>query len=219
VPTDFIILIISLMAANQCPEGMVKVPRHDACIDKYEWPNVKGQKPEVGLSAIPSAWDKGIVKNAKQLCESVGKRVCTMEEWIASCRGPRGSDYPFGSKLPDPLRTTADAAPCNYAQPFTDPIEKEIWKRNPEEFARLDKRDPSGTRGCVSASGAEDMMGNCEEWVSCPSYMNKNGWCLAGRYWSEPYKCNRMSAGHDPGWHYYDTCGRCCSSLDIVPSQ
>lgn len=214
--TDFIIFLIALMAANQCPDGMVKVPRHQSCIDRFEWPNVKGQKPAVGLSAIPSVWDKNRkgIFNAKQLCENVGKRVCTMEEWIASCRGPRGSDYPFGSRLPDPLRTPADKTPCNYAQPFTDPIEKKIWERDPEEFARLDKREPSGARGCVSASGAEDMMGNVEEWVACPSYMNKNGWCLAGRYWSEAYKCNRMSAGHDPQWWYYQSGTRCCLSLE-----
>jgi len=213
---DLVILIIALMMASPCPEGMVKVPRHDTCMDKYEWPNVKGQKPEIGLSGLPSVWDeqRGIVKNAKQRCESVEKRVCNMEEWIAACRGPRGSDYPFGSRLPDLIRTTPDEARCNYAQPFIRPNEKKIWMRDPKEFARLDQRDPSGARGCVSASGAEDMMGNVEEWITCPTWMNKTGWCLAGRYWSEAYKCNKMAAGHAPTWFYYESGTRCCISLE-----
>lgn len=211
---ELIVFVISLMV-SQCPEDMVKVPKHNTCIDRYEWPNVKGQKPEIGLSGVPAEWDtqKGLVKNAKQLCESVGKRPCDMDEWVASCRGPRGSDYPWGSVLPDLLRTIPAKAKCNYAQPFTDPIEAKIWKRDPQEFERLDKRDPSGTRGCVSASGAEDMMGNVEEWVTCPSYMTKSGWCLAGRYWSEAYKCNKMAAGHDPRWWYYETGTRCCLTI------
>lgn len=211
---QLIIFIVALMT-SPCPPDMVKVPKHNACIDKYEWPNIKGQKPEVGLSGLPNIYDekRGIIKNAKQLCESVGKRPCDMDEWIESCRGPRGSDYPWGNVLPDLLRTIPSKAKCNYAQPFTDPIEMEVWRRNPKEFERLDKRDPSGTRGCVSASGAEDMMGNVEEWVVCPSYMTKSGWCLAGRYWSEAYKCNKMAAGHDPGWWYYESGTRCCLTI------
>lgn len=198
-----------------CPLGMVKVPKHESCIDKYEWPNIKGQKPEIGLSGIPAEWDtqRGLIKNAKQLCESVGKRPCDMEEWVAACRGPHGSDYPWGSVLPDLLRTIPAQAKCNYAQPFTDPVESKLWKRDPEEFKRLDKRDPSGTRGCVSASGAEDMMGNASEWMTCPSYMTKSGWCLTYSYWSRSSKCDRIITGHDPRWWYYESGTRCCFTI------
>jgi formylglycine-generating enzyme len=208
-------IITAILMALSCPDGMVKVPKMNTCIDKYEWPNIKGQKPEFGLSGEPSTWDKqkGLVKNIRQLCESVGKRPCSMNEWINSCRGPRGSDYPWGHRIPGTFGLTPDKAKCNYAQPFTDPIEMKIWARDPKEFARLDKRDKSGTRGCVSASGAEDMTGNLEEWVTCPKYMSKNNWCLVGRYWSELRRCNQVVTNHDPTWFGYSTGGRCCLPL------
>ncbi len=39
-------------------------------------------------------------------------------------------------------------------------------KTRPEEIARLDQRDPSGTReSCVSPYGVHDMTGGVDEWV------------------------------------------------------
>jgi sulfatase modifying factor 1 len=201
-----------LSIALTCPSGMVPVAKTGTCIDKYEWPNKKGKLPTIALSGIQSEFDKrdGIVMDAESMCASVGKRVCEHEEWIAACRGPRGSDYPFGYKLPK--ITKQEEAPCNYAKPYTEPDGMKVFLRDPKELARLDKRDPSGSRGCVSASGAEDMMGNVEEWIRCPG-ISRHKWCLAGRYWSEPLPCYRILTGHTPNWHWYTTGTRCCLSL------
>jgi len=155
--------------------------------------------------------------DAESLCASVGKRMCELEEWVPSCRGKGGTDYPFGRKLPK-RRPSAKDAPCNYAQWFREPDEMRVWERDPDEMARLDQSDPAGARGCVSGGGAEDMMGNAEEWIRCPSWMSSNCsggacYCLAGRYWSDAVPCQKMVAGHDPSWHYYETGFRCCSDL------
>lgn len=208
------VLLLSL--ALSCPADMVFVGKTNTCVDRYEWPNQKGALPSIAMSAIPSNFDKrdGVTLNAEQLCASVGKRTCDHEEWIAACRGPRGSDYPFGYKLPK--IKSADEAPCNYAENFIEPDGYKVFSRDPRELARLDQRDPSGARGCISASGAEDMMGNVEEWIRCPG-ISRNGWCLAGRYWSEPYPCYRINAGHAPDWHYYETGFRCCMTPKSEP--
>ena len=48
------------------------------CIDKYEWPNVAGERPEV-MNRFHQAQVK---------CAAVGKRMCTESEWSFACEGP-----------------------------------------------------------------------------------------------------------------------------------
>ncbi len=212
-------------SAELCPPGMVRVPeRKHTCIDKYEWPNKRGGNPTVGMPAMP-VWRDKLTKtfNAKALCESVGKRLCSVNEWINSCKGPGGSKYPFGDELPDPRYTTPENAPCNYAQWYRGRNEPAINRRDKKEFARLWQGDKSGARGCVSESGAEDMMGNVEEWVSCwkrgdTGKLTERSMCLMGRFWSQPYRCDQVIRGHDPKYFDYETGTRCCADTIILPN-
>ncbi len=221
--------------AKQCPDDMVLVIETQTCMDRFEWPNQLGALPMVGFSAIPSAFDQqaGLVMDARALCRSVGKRMCRMDEWSAGCRGPEKTAYPFGAKLPK-QKPSPQEAPCNYAQPYIRPDYAKVFLRDPDEMRRLYQADPSGARGCVSDSGANDMMGNVEEWVECPSTMSLSGascvtekiggqsvrscFCLAGRYWSGPVKCEDMVSGHAPGYHDYETGFRCCADLGAAPN-
>lgn len=209
--------------ATLCPADMVLVRATKTCMDRFEWPNRAGERPLLGVTAVRSSEDqrRGVTMDAESLCASVGKRMCRLEEWVPACRGRGGTDYPFGRKLPK-KKPPADEAPCNYAQQFLKPDERKVWGRDPGEMARLDQSDPSGARGCVSGSGAEDMMGNAEEWIRCPAWMSsqcvkeagkKTCYCLAGRYWSDPAPCTKVIAGHAPDWHYYESGTRCCSDL------
>lgn len=215
----FPILLNSEGAEKSCPDDMVFTYGKKSCIDKYEWPNKKGEKPLLGLSATASTEDtkKGLVLNAKDLCASVGKRMCSLDEWVSSCKGKGGTDYPFGRKLPK-KKPKPEKAECNYAQNFKKPDEYKVWLRDEEEMERLNQSDVSGNRGCVSRTGAEDMMGNAEEWITCPSWLSSNCidkicYCLAGRYWSDPAVCSKVVSSHAPDWHYYETSSRCCKSI------
>lgn len=222
------LLLLGSKRPPACPDDMVRVPGTQSCIDRYEWPNRAGEKPGVGFSATPSIFDQraGLVMDAEALCQSVGKQLCGSEEWTSACRGPGGSDYPFGSKLPK-RRPEPDKAPCNYAQWFKEPNYDKVFERDPDELARLYQADRSGTRkSCVSASGAADMMGNVEEWTRCPSWTSKGGancigsgddrqcYCLMGRYWSAPEPCQHLITGHAPTYHDYETGFRCCLDLE-----
>lgn len=226
----FPLVLLGAKDSTGCPQDMVRVPKTDVCIDRFEWPNEKGVKPAVAMTSVVSLWDRkrGDRKhNAEDLCQSVGKRLCDMTEWVDACKGKRGADYPFGRKLPK-KRPAAAEAPCNYAQWFIPRNgNTKIFKRDPKELARMWQGDRSGDRGCVSASGAEDMMGNVEEWVTCPRFMSRSGkncvgtphkdqvcYCLAGRFWSAPVKCREMIAGHAVGWHDYQTGFRCCKNAE-----
>lgn len=204
------LLALALLSANPrppaCPRGMVAVsPR--VCIDRYEWPNIRGEKPLIAVSATPEEadLDAGIVMDAERLCASVGKRLCHEREWTSACLGPGGARYPFGHKVPR-FSPGDGSGLCNYDKRYRVVDEYKVMVRDKRELRRLDQSEPAGSReACVSDSGAVDMMGSVEEWVK-----TDDGYALAGRFWAEPWSCHSMARGHAPNWHYYESGFRCC---------
>ena len=55
-------------------------------IDKYPYPKQPGEFPKTRVN-----WFK-----AKKTCESLGKRLCTEQEWEKACKGPTNDRYPYG---------------------------------------------------------------------------------------------------------------------------
>ena len=87
---------------DRCPAGMVhiddsyvrmqnqnryRVNLSEYCIDKFEYPNVYGERPLGGLS-----WYE-----ASSACEANGKRLCTEPEWENACKGTNGYNFPYGT--------------------------------------------------------------------------------------------------------------------------
>jgi hypothetical protein len=66
----------------------IKVGTMNFCIDRYEWPNRKGRKPQSFISLY----------QAMDSCFSVQKRLCASEEWAMACSGPYSSKYPYGQQ-------------------------------------------------------------------------------------------------------------------------
>jgi len=56
------------------------------CIDKFEWPNKSGERPEV----------MNKFHQAEVKCAAVGKRLCTESEWTLACEGPKLLPFPYG---------------------------------------------------------------------------------------------------------------------------
>lgn len=105
-------------------------PFFKVCIDTYEWPNQKGVAPLAGIS----------YDDAKKNCESIGKRLCTSDEWLAACGGLENLEYPYG-------------------RVFT----QESCNGNSRAI------EVSGNRvKCAGKLGAYDMTGNVFEWVDAP---------------------------------------------------
>jgi formylglycine-generating enzyme required for sulfatase activity len=71
------------------PPGKTGRPVIKVCIDKYEYPNKKGEIP---YRNIPFTGAQG-------LCKKNGKRLCTVMEWQWACSGPEGLLYPYGPKM------------------------------------------------------------------------------------------------------------------------
>ncbi|MFP4415878.1 MAG: PKD domain-containing protein [Chitinispirillaceae bacterium] len=117
-----------------CPEGMKAVEEGAFCVDKYEWPNKKGEMPMRDVT-----WQK-----AQQLCNSVGKRLCTGKEWQIACKGGKDKNsFPYGKHY-DPLK-------CNSLG------NKKVDNRAAKSGMFIE---------CVNRYDLHDMSGNVAEWTS-----------------------------------------------------
>lgn len=171
------------------------------CIDQFEYPNVRGVKPDVAVT----------YREAEAKCEAQGKRLCTAREWTLACEGPERLPYPTGR-----LR---DENACNYDRAYRFPNNDRY--ANPRtraaEIKRLDQSVASGELSeCKSAYGVHDMTGNVDEWVynetgSVNSRPYVSG--LKGGYWGPVRnRCRPMTLDHNE-WHSgYQIGFRCCAT-------
>lgn len=171
--------------------------RMDFLIDKFEWPNRENEFPLVTID-----W-----YSAKAKCESVGKRLCTADEWTFACEGPTMKPYPYGDGL------HRDATACNIDEPSMDPTTPR------SEWSKHNRSVPSGVmKNCVSWAGANDMTGNVDEWVhnvggrkdGDPYFSG-----LKGGYWGPVRtRCRPMTTVHGPGHSFYQQGFRCCKDAN-----
>lgn len=169
------------------------------CIDKHEWPNHDGEMPRVYVN-----WFE-----AKQLCQSVGKRLCRRSEWTLACEGPKRLPYPWGFvRQPSPCNVDRASIPAD-ANAIVDERTRDA------EIARLWQADPIGSHpACISAFGAYDMSGNVDEWTdnladdpetNQPSTLN-------GGYWGPVRNtCRLATKTHGPKFAFYQAGFRCCA--------
>ncbi|MGA7120836.1 MAG: SUMF1/EgtB/PvdO family nonheme iron enzyme [Polyangiaceae bacterium] len=189
-------------AAGRCP---VPTRHKHFCVDRYEWPNKVGVLPQYMAS-----WTE-----ASASCESIGKRLCSDTEWTLACEGPERKPYPYGDGY------VRDDRACNIDKPYIWPHPDKLFaaKTRGEELARLDQREPSGSRDtCVSPYGVRDMVGNVDEWVVNESQAGKpfrSG--LKGGYWGPVRtRCRPMTTAHDENFRYYQIGFRCCEAPHLV---
>lgn len=179
------------------------------CIDRYEYPNVRGVKPAVMVD-----W-----YDALRACEIEGKRMCLVSEWNFACEGAQRQPYPYGY--------TRDRRVCNFDRPRPSPEPKfDLFARPRQvgaEVARLDMRIESGRlEGCVSPFGVHDMTGNVDEWTLNEDHFDQpetedhkppyiSG--LKGGYWG-PIRaaCRPITTAHDELFRFYQVGFRCCAN-------
>lgn len=196
-----VLCVVRFAAGQVCPSEMVPATP-SVCIDRYEWPGSLGQRPALAVSGLPEA--DGSAIDAEGACLVRGMRICQLDEWVAACRGPGGSRYPYGDRY--------DAEACNTSKRWRVFDTQKVHKRDLLELQRLDQSVASGSfPRCVSAAGAYDMIGNAEEWVKCDE--GKFGWCLVGGFWARPQTCTEAIVIHSPHWHLYETGFRCCKDM------
>jgi formylglycine-generating enzyme required for sulfatase activity len=108
-----------------------EIPLGGFYVDILPWPNEPGAIPTTDVSR----------DEAKRLCESKAKRLCSELEWERACKGPDSTLYEYGS--------TYDARTCGAGA-----------------AALASSMRPSGQRpACRSALGVRDLHGGPSEWT------------------------------------------------------
>ncbi|WP_437278769.1 SUMF1/EgtB/PvdO family nonheme iron enzyme [Sorangium sp. So ce375] len=176
------------------------------CVDRYEWPNRKGELPAVLVS-----W-----RQAVKACEGAGKRLCTEDEFNFACEGEEMLPYTYGY--------VRDATKCNIDRPFRQRevtlYHYERCMRHPKckaELERLDQRVPVGSMpACVSPFGAYDLNGNINEWVVRPGHKSPERSGLKGGWWGPMRgRCRPTVGFHKEEDYGYEQGFRCCK--DAAP--
>ena len=175
------------------------------CIDRYEFPNEKGRRPEVMNNFY----------QAQVLCAERGKRVCTETEWTMACEGPSYKPYPYGY--------VRDSTKCLGDLPYDFPNKKKLWQRDAAEYERLWKGVASGSQPqCVSDYGVFDMPGNADELAASEQFNDgKYDNVTTGGPWYKGVRnqCRPKIYTHDEGFQYYYLSFRCCAEPDGLPTD
>ncbi len=103
------------------------------CMDVWEYPNQEGVLPKTNVT-----WEE-----ARLACGARGRRLCSVDEWEAACRGAEGRRFSYGTEY-EPERCYTENAPY------------------------FDTRalEPAGSfPDCVSPEGVHDLNGSASEWV------------------------------------------------------
>ena len=190
------------MVAGPCPPDMVDVAV--ACIDRFEAPNVAGEKPLRMQSATDGeAW-----------CAERGKRLCTEDEWVRACEGPARLAFPYG-RAHEPGRCNDDG---RFIAARWGVLARWPADEARAEADRLDQSHPSGARsGCVSAEGVSDLSGNVAEWVvrtreNPTNHTHVVKGCFWGKCFRPPHtpRCDYVNYAHPTGFRSYEMGFRCC---------
>jgi hypothetical protein len=228
-------------STGPCPALMALVHAEAglACIDLYEGALVQvepdgGEAPwphytpvdDYDASAFRAVPAQGIFPQgyisqvqATAACEASGKRLCTLDEWTAACRGRPQHDYLY------PYGDTFEDGGCNEGKesPIVilfgpDPTYDDTELNDP----RCDQLEgglaPGGNYSrCESAYGAFDMNGNLHEWiVDSPAGEPSNGMFLGGYFVDATENgpgCTYTTTAHAKVYHDYSTGFRCCASV------
>jgi len=206
------------LAAPDCPEDMVQIYSPEEgehfCIDRYEYPNQKNQRPSVAHTA----------KEAEALCEKMGKRLCSDQEWETSCKGQKGWKFPYGPNYKQGV--------CNDDKIWRAPNWALIQHYNPlnpdenvqarDHVQLLNQSTPSGSyQNCLTTEGVFDLTGNAAEWVrnskkkasSIDGQIHPHA--MKGCFWSKCYKnqnpsCQFTNPNHTSSFRSYEASFRCC---------
>jgi len=146
------------------------------CMDRFEWPNRPNTPPQTYIT----------LEQAIDSCNTVKKRLCTVEEWQRACFGPGTvrQQYPYGKQ---------------YKQGYCA-----------DKSAGL---QPSGHfPACRSFEGLYDLTGNVWEWTGSPARERDGFYYAAGGSWDSgtQSQCQHKKYSFYPQNKYIFVGFRCC---------
>jgi hypothetical protein len=214
---------------ERCPENMALVG--SSCVDRYEGSLVEihddgsetpwsPYEPPDGhhvrsvsrAGVIPQAYISFV--EAQRACNAAGKRLCRAAEWLAACRGPNDTRFPYGNtRVPRACVDTNRASPMMRlhggalsANALNDPLANQQ-----ENTVERTGASPM----CTNDYGVHDMVGNVHEWTDDGSF--RGGFYLDTKLNGEG--CSYRTTAHAPTYHDYSTGFRCCTDATSAPSS
>jgi len=154
------------------------------------------------------------------MCAHSNKRLCTLAEWTAACRGQPQEDYVY------PYGNTYDPTACNEGR--QSPIIRlfgptPTYSNQELNDPRCDQLDAGLARGgdypkCKSLYGAFDMHGNLHEWIDdTPDPTNPTHGSFMGGFFVDATinrpGCEYRTTAHAKTYHDYSTGFRCCADV------
>ena len=117
-----------------------------ACIDQFEYPDIP--------CAYPVVWVRA--REAAELCEAEGKRICDAHEWEGACAG--------SLEKPDYRFDLAEGVSANAAVARMAAAHNHVYKEN-----RSWSYGPEYERGVCAAAGHKSPGCNGGSWTDCGS--------------------------------------------------
>jgi formylglycine-generating enzyme required for sulfatase activity len=176
------------------------------CMDQYEAPNLRGERPFVMKS----------YEDAQRWCGARAKRVCREQEWELACEGPEHRPLSYGWHV--------DVKLCNSDKQWRPFDVKKLYSKDPTEqdgeLVKLWQGSHSGAyASCISGFGVYDMNGNVEEWVASRPGRAVPG-SLMGGFWAKPWTgCRGTNDAHEPSFTFYETGFRCCAEPGTLSDE
>jgi len=217
-----------------CPDDMVYVPADTQsslvaafCVDRFEasrrdaTATSQGTDESIALSVagvIPWFENPMTLEGLARFeaaCTAAGKRLCTSQEWFATCTGPDGTRYAFGN--------TFDREICNCVDTFCDDYCREQGiatnlcnlssncgytcgtSSDPVECLHV---TPTGAfPKCTNALGTFDVNGNL--WEVVPS-SDERGYEVRGGAFNCAGAAARLQCDFNAAWDALYAGFRCC---------
>jgi formylglycine-generating enzyme len=163
-------------------------------------------------SVIPQAHIS--MAHAARACAAAGKRLCRPAEWVAACRGPDWTTWPYGEvHQPGLCIDSGRTAPLQRLYSGADMYENR--NMNDPRLNQLEGTlaQTGAAPACTNAYGVFDMVGNINEWVDDKTM--RGGFYLDVEELGEG--CDYATRVHSNVYNDYSTGFRCCADATPAP--
>ena len=165
-------------------------------------------RAESRASVTPNGYLSGNL--AELACRNAGKRLCTLEEWVLSCRGEAGRKFPYGDRYEEGrcnVFREAHPAQILHGDMSTGHLDPRLNLVDGAAGPLL--RKTGASEACRSVWGndaAYDMVGNLDEWVDAPVG------AFVGGFFSRSTRegCDAKVSSHPRAYFDYSLGARCC---------
>ncbi len=123
----------------------------DCPISAEDWFCSDSEEDYLETVPVYACSSKGVIPSrfitwfqARKACMNVGKLLCEETDWVQSCEGPNGKNYPYGNEY----------------------VKNACWDNTSDNGGYPSGPTLTGSKlNCLSDYGAFDLLGNVSEWI------------------------------------------------------